>query len=129
MKGIELRDILKQMGVSLPALAKAMGYKAEENLYSKLRSEDIKTTFLEEIAKATNKNISYFYQGSHDAKQSIKDTETNCCDAIVSNVVSQMSELVKSNSELVRSNYELVRTNSELVKAVLEKKQTSLKNN
>lgn len=63
MKGSDLKAILERDGVSLTLLASKLGYSSFQALYSVLKSENIKTELLENIARVTNKSVIYYYGG------------------------------------------------------------------
>ena len=60
MKGISVKKKLQNNGFSLKSVAEAMG-ETPQNLNSMLKAQDIKTGVLEEIAKAINKNLYFFF--------------------------------------------------------------------
>lgn len=61
MTGKEVKEKLKSEGVSLAELAKLLGYDNDQRLHSALKALDVKSGLLEDIAKATNKNVCWFY--------------------------------------------------------------------
>ena len=61
MTGSELRYKLKEVGVSFADLSEKLGI-TPQHFQSKLKSKDIKIEFVQEIARAINKNI-YFFIG------------------------------------------------------------------
>lgn len=65
MSGKELKKILKDEGVNLTELAKLLGYDNDQRLHSALKAEDVKSGLIEAIAKATNKNVGFFYKDTH----------------------------------------------------------------
>lgn len=69
MSGKELKEILASEGINLSELARLLGFANDQRLHSALKAEDVKSGLIEAIAKATNKNICFFYQG--DAHKAI----------------------------------------------------------
>lgn len=61
MSGDEIRKILKQEGVGLCGLAKKMGYAKEQNLYSVLSVNDVRSGVIENIAKNIGRPVGWFY--------------------------------------------------------------------
>lgn len=62
MSGKELKDILEREGVILSELARLLGFANDQRLHSALKAEDVKSGLIEQIAKATNKSVSFFYK-------------------------------------------------------------------
>lgn len=67
MNGKELKKILKEEGVNLTELAKMLGFDNDQRLHSALKAEDVKSGLIEAIAKATNKNVGFFYKNTTGA--------------------------------------------------------------
>lgn len=61
MKGKDLKEILRQEGINLSELAQLLGFSNDQRLHSALKAEDVKSGLIEQIAKATNRNVGYFY--------------------------------------------------------------------
>ena len=57
MNGKDLRQKLVDEGIGLCDLAHKLGYDHEQNLYSLLRSSDIRTGLIEKLAKTLGKPI------------------------------------------------------------------------
>ena len=68
MKGAEIKKILKDEGIGLCTLAKKMGYTREQNLYSVLSVDDVRSGVLEHIAKTIGKPVSWFYRDAEGMK-------------------------------------------------------------
>ena len=62
MKGQRIKEILKADGITISDIARKLGYENGQRLHSALKSDDIKSGLLEEIARVTNRNIWYFYE-------------------------------------------------------------------
>ncbi len=65
MSGLELKKILSENNITLSELAKMLGYANDQRLHSALKAADVKSGLIEEIAKAINKNVGYFYGDSN----------------------------------------------------------------
>lgn len=61
MKGQKIKDLLTADGIKLTDVAKNLGYDSDQRLHNALRSDDIKSGLIEEIARVTNKSVCYFY--------------------------------------------------------------------
>lgn len=64
MDGKKIKEILKQEGISIKDLATSIGLENDQALHNALRSDNIKTGLLEDIARVTNKSICFFYDGN-----------------------------------------------------------------
>ncbi len=66
MKGNFLKEKIKNSGFQQASVAAKLGI-TPQSLESKLKSKDIKVSFLLEVAKAINKNVYYFFDElNHD---------------------------------------------------------------
>lgn len=61
MKGEKIKEILKAEGFALSEVARLLGFDNDQRLHSALRSDDVKTGLVEDIARVTNKSICIFY--------------------------------------------------------------------
>jgi DNA-binding transcriptional MerR regulator len=61
MEGQKIKEILRNEGITLSEVARLLGYENDQRLHNALRSNDVKTGLIEEIAKVTNKNVCIFY--------------------------------------------------------------------
>lgn len=61
MKGQKIKEILREEGLTISEVAHALGYENDQRLHSALKSDDVKSGLIEEIAKVTNKNVCRFY--------------------------------------------------------------------
>ena len=66
MSGKEVKNILAIEGISIAELTRLLGYDSEQRLHSALRSDNVKSGLLEEIAKVTNKSVCIFYHDNGD---------------------------------------------------------------
>lgn len=60
MKGIEIKRILSENGVSVAHIARLLGL-SQQNLSAALQKDDIRTGLLEDIAGAIGKDVPFFY--------------------------------------------------------------------
>lgn len=65
MKGKDLKDLLSSYGLSVSHLAKLLGY-SDQRLHSALKSDDLKSGLIEEIARVTNRSVCDFYNQKKD---------------------------------------------------------------
>lgn len=76
MRGSQIKKKLKSIGVNLTELSSALGYEKSQRLHSALKSDDVKSGLMENIAKIIGKDISWFYDdnpindGSHNIETS-----------------------------------------------------------
>jgi len=61
MDGKLVKEKLKKCGVSLSEIAARLGYENDQRLHSQLKSGDVKTGLLEDIARVIGVNMSFFY--------------------------------------------------------------------
>ncbi|GEM_PF-2258633 len=61
MKGEKIKEILRAEGFKLSEVAELLGFDNDQRLHSALRSDDIKTGLLEDIARVTNRSVCLFY--------------------------------------------------------------------
>jgi hypothetical protein len=61
MKGQKIKEILKNEGITLSEVSRLLGFDSDQRLHSALRSDDVKTGLVEDIARVTNKNVCVFY--------------------------------------------------------------------
>ena len=61
MNGKDLKDRLKESGISLSELSKRMGYKTDQNLHSVLGAKEVSSSVIERMAAALDKPIGWFY--------------------------------------------------------------------
>ncbi len=69
MTGDFVKKKLKNIGIPLIEVALNMGISSQ-NLESKLKSNDVKVGVLENIAKAINKNVYFFFEDYNKYKMS-----------------------------------------------------------
>lgn len=77
MKGVDIKEKLKKEGFKLKDIAQNLGFANDQRLHSALKSDDVSSGLLENIAKVTNKSVGWFYN-----EEDITTTETNGNDVI-----------------------------------------------
>ena len=58
MTGQKIKDILRSEGITIADVARMLGHNGDQRLHSALKSEDVKSGLIEDIARVTN------YEGS-----------------------------------------------------------------
>ena len=76
MTGKHVQDLIISEGYSINKMAKLIGV-AQPNLVSLLKHEDIRTGLLEDIAKAMEKPLSFFYGEAYGNVQTSGDNSTS----------------------------------------------------
>lgn len=61
MQGKKIKEILREEGFTLSEVASLLGYDTDQRLHSALKSDDVKSGLIEEIARVTNKSVGFFY--------------------------------------------------------------------
>lgn len=61
MSGEEVKEKLKNEGVIFSELARMLGFDSDQRLHSALKANDVKSGLIEDIARAINKSVSWFY--------------------------------------------------------------------
>ena len=102
MTGKHVQDLIISEGYSVNQIAKLIGV-AQPNLLSLLRHDDIRTGLLEDIAKAMDKPLSFFYgetygpvtqvQGNNNATAINNSTATSNDDRILSLLLTKDEQL------------------------------------
>ena len=75
MNGEHLRKKLVEQSVDFMAVAKELGI-SPQSLQNRLKAKDVKISFIVELAKAINKSVYYFIQGS-GLEQAFLDVNSN----------------------------------------------------
>lgn len=68
MTGQKIKDILRSEGITIADVARMLGHNGDQRLHSALKSEDVKSGLIEDIARVTNKSVCYFYEGSDGSR-------------------------------------------------------------
>lgn len=61
MSGEEVKEKLRQEGIVFSELARLLGYDSDQRLHSALKANDVRSGLIEDIARAINKSVSWFY--------------------------------------------------------------------
>ena len=61
MSGEEVKEKLKQEGIVFSELARLLGYDSDQRLHAALKANDVRSGLIEDIARAINKSVSWFY--------------------------------------------------------------------
>ncbi|MCM1152504.1 MAG: hypothetical protein NC328_02470 [Muribaculum sp.] len=61
MKGQKIKEILRNEGFTLSEVASLLGFDNDQRLHSALKSDDVKSGLIEDIARVTNKSVGFFY--------------------------------------------------------------------
>lgn len=69
MKGITIKEILRQNGFTVSAVAEKLG-ESNQNLFGALKKDDVRTSLVERISEATGIPVSVFYGDTHIATAS-----------------------------------------------------------
>ena len=83
MKGKDLKEFLASNGISISHLAKLLSY-SDHRLHSALKSDDLKSGLLEDIARVTDSNVCDFYVAPKDM---IKEAMNERALAAILNVI------------------------------------------
>lgn len=95
MKGKDLKEFLACNGISISHLAKLLSY-SDQRLHSALKSDDIKSGLLEEIARVTNRNVCDFYVQPKDVITAQDPTVLR----LVDKIAEQAKEIGRLEQEL-----------------------------
>ncbi len=88
MTGQRIKEILKSEGITIADVARMLGHEGDQRLHSALKSEDVKSGLIEDIARVTNRSVCLFYEKSGNAIA----TENGLAVAGNSNQVNTISE-------------------------------------
>lgn len=61
MKGQKIKEILRAEGIALSEVANLLGFDNDQRLHSALKSDDVKSGLIEDIARVTNRSVCFFY--------------------------------------------------------------------
>lgn len=61
MSGEEVKEKLKEEGIVFSKLARLLGFESDQRLHSALKANDVRSGLIENIARAINKNVAWFY--------------------------------------------------------------------
>ena len=75
MKGVDIKEKLKKEWFKLKDIAKNLGFANDQRLHSALKSDDVSSGLLENIAKVTNKTVGWFYNEDCMATSGMNESE------------------------------------------------------
>lgn len=114
MKGEELKFKLKKAGVSITEIASLLGM-SRQSLSQALSVKDVKTGLIEELSKALNVPLSYFY-GDNAGNNAIASGNKSVA-AVNSNISSPTEDVLK---ERIKSLETLVAEKERLINVLME---------
>lgn len=127
MSGEEIKKILESEGIVLSELAKMLGYDSDQRLHSKLKSDDVKSGIIEDIAKVTNKNICLFYGDKSNTTTKENSTDIISVPANVWNVISSQAESLKAKDRQMDMVLESLKFKDEQTTEIIELLKEQLK--
>ena len=74
MTGQKIKEILAAEGISLAELSRLLGYEGDQRLHNALRSENVKSGLLEDIARVTHKSVCLFYPNENGSYANASDS-------------------------------------------------------
>lgn len=112
MTGKDLKERLKREGVNFNELSKKLGYTCDQNLHSVLAAKDVRSGLIEEIAKALDKPIYWFYTDTNT--NGVSATENSIAVSGDNNNIATISEgfisLLKKKDEQIDTLLDIIRT-------------------
>ena len=111
MRGEQVKNILIDKGYKLSHVAKKLNISPQD-MHSKLKALDIKTGFLEDIMKAINKSIYFFYQTKMDSLSSpivFEPSENFNTNSLTREIIKkdkeidQLERIIKDKEEIIKS--------------------------
>ena len=117
MKGEEVKLKLKKAGVSITEIASLLGM-SRQSLSQALSVKDVKTGLIEDLSKALNVPLSYFYNDS--SSQNAVANGNKSVAAINSNISSSAEDVLK---ERVKALESLVAEKERLINDLMENRK------
>ena len=114
MKGEEVKLKLKKAGVSITEIASLLGM-SRQSLSQALSVKDVKTGLLEDLSKALNVPLSYFYNDC--SSQNVVANGNKSVAAINSNISTSTEDVLK---ERVKALESLVAEKERLINVLME---------
>lgn len=74
MTGQRIKEILAAEGISLAELSRLLGYEGDQRLHNALRSDNVKSGLLEDIARVTHKSVCFFYSNDNGGVANASDS-------------------------------------------------------
>ena len=117
MKGEEVKLKLKKAGVSITEIASLLGM-SRQSLSQALSVKDVKTGLIEDLSKALNEPLSYFYNDS--SSQNAVANGSKSVAAINSNISSSAEDVLK---ERVKALESIVAEKERLINVLMENRK------
>ena len=117
MKGEEVKLKLKKAGVSITEIASLLGM-SRQSLSQALSVKDVKTGLIEDLSKALNVPLSYFYNDS--SSQNAVANGSKSVAAINSNISSSAEDVLK---ERVKALESIVAEKERLINVLIENEE------
>lgn len=117
MKGEEVKLKLKKAGVSITEIASLLGM-SRQSLSQALSVKDVKTGLIEDLSKALNVPLSYFYNDS--SSQNAVANGNKSVAAINSNISSSAEDVLK---ERVKALESIVAEKERLINVLMENRK------
>ena len=117
MKGEEVKLKLKKAGVSITEIASLLGM-SRQSLSQALSVKDVKTGLIEDLSKALNVPLSYFYNDS--SSQNVVTNGNKSVAAINSNISTSAEDVLK---ERVKALESLVAEKERLINVLMENRK------
>lgn len=114
MKGEEVKLKLKKAGVSITEIASLLGM-SRQSLSQALSVKDVKTGLIEDLSKALNVPLSYFYNDS--SSQNVVANGNKSVAAINSNISTSAEDVLK---ERVKALESIVAEKERLINVLME---------
>lgn len=114
MKGEEVKLKLKKAGVSITEIASLLGM-SRQSLSQALSVKDVKTGLIEDLSKALNVPLSYFY--NDNSSQNAVANGNKSVAAINSNISSSAEDVLK---ERVKALESIVAEKERLINVLME---------
>lgn len=127
MSGEEIKKILESEGIVLSDLAKMLGYDSDQRLHSKLKSDDVKSGIIEDIARVTNKNICLFYGDKSNTTIKENSIDVISMPANVWSVISNQAESLKVKDRQMGVMLESLKSKDEQTAEIIELLKEQLK--
>lgn len=111
MNGKDLKEKLRSSGVNFSALAEKMGYTTDQNLHSVLGAKDVKSGLIEELSKALDKPIGWFY-GEETGNASACDNgiAVSGDNNTIANISERFIDLLEKKDEQIDTLLEILKT-------------------
>lgn len=110
MNGKDLKEKLKDEGVNFSRLAEKMGYATDQNLHSVLGAKDVRSGLIEELSKALDKPIGWFYGEAAAASASDNGVAVSGNNNTIANISEQFIALLAKKDEQIDALLDIIKT-------------------